>query len=489
MESGSAATLGEVFEHWAEGNKARSDVISRVVPKELLTERLDLASNNGETTGALELLLEGQNLSVVDKSLCLSFIAACREWSKGSFRRPKRRYDAYAAMRSPSSIANDWSEMQGKGKQQVFYCARPAERAWINVRIMHEVFNEVVQAFMSGDPESKDYGLAYKLCLAMAGSFSKEGSRRDEILRLLNPALFSPLGFSVAVSHVPDTDCDTDGSSFEHGISFEFKNEKGVGGGDPYMQNVAYFMHTTVRAPENLKKHCCPWLLIEVVGPEMGISGAVWAFDKPCDRPCAQPLTPNVPFLPVTADTDMLLLQARLCMALRIGCAGLKRFYDFAKFLPPSSQALFPYPRRAKFAGAEAEFEYTECLGGSDARKMVFLAKRSDNGDTIIVKFTDSYSEEVHRALATQGLAPTLHDFQNISGLYMVVMDFVNGACMWDNDKHQSKSALRAELERVLRVLEHNNYVHGDLRAPNILVKDNDTKISIVDFDWAGLER
>jgi hypothetical protein len=79
MESGSAATLGEVFEHWAEGNKARSDVISRVVPKELLTERLDFASSNGETTGALELLLEGQNLSIVDKSLCLSFIAACRE--------------------------------------------------------------------------------------------------------------------------------------------------------------------------------------------------------------------------------------------------------------------------------------------------------------------------------------------------------------------------------------------------------------------------
>jgi hypothetical protein len=79
MESGSAATLAEVFDHWAEGNKARSDIISRIVPKELLTERLDLASNNGETTDALELLLEGQNLSVVDKSLCLSFIAACRE--------------------------------------------------------------------------------------------------------------------------------------------------------------------------------------------------------------------------------------------------------------------------------------------------------------------------------------------------------------------------------------------------------------------------
>jgi hypothetical protein len=214
----------------------------------------------------------------------------------------------------------------------------------------------------------------------------------------------------------------------------------------------------------------------------MGISGAAIA----CDEPCSQPLTPNVQFLPVPADPETVLLQARLCMALRVGCAGLKAFYDGAKSLPPLKEhATFPYPRRAKIGGVDIEFTYKKCLVGRAARKMVFLAKRSDNDGPIVVKFTDRYSEAVHRELAHAGLAPALHDIQKVSGLHMVVMDFVGAARMWDSRKDRDTQALKDQLDRVLEVLKSNDFVHGDLRAANILVKDNG-EISILDFDWAG---
>jgi RIO1 family len=212
----------------------------------------------------------------------------------------------------------------------------------------------------------------------------------------------------------------------------------------------------------------------------MGISGAAIM----SDMPCAQPLTANVQFLPVPVDPETILLQARLCMALRLGCAGLKRFYDGAKSLPENDQAMFPYPRCAKIDSVDVEFKYIECVGGREERKMVFLAKRSDNSELIVVKFTDNYSEAVHRELADAGLAPALHDVQEVSGLQMVVMGYLEKARMWDSRKDRGTQALKDQLELVLEVLKKNGFVHGDLRAPNILVEDD--KIFVLDFDWAG---
>jgi hypothetical protein len=174
--------------------------------------------------------------------------------------------------------------------------------------------------------------------------------------------------------------------------------------------------------------------------------------------------------------------------------AGLKIFYDGAKSLLENDHAMFPFPRRAKIGGVYTEFTYTKCLGGREARTntkclggreartMVFLAKRSDNSEPIVVKFT--YSEAVHRELADAGLAPALHDVQEVSGLQMVVMDYLDEARMRDSRKDRDTPSLRDQLELVLEVLKNKDFVHGDLRAPNILVAGG--KILVLDFDWAG---
>ena len=44
----------------------------------------------------------------------------------------------------------------------------------------------------------------------------------------------------------------------------------------------------------------------------------------------------------------------------------------------------------------------------------------------------------------------------------------------------------RAMADRVLDVLKEQNYVHGDLRLPNLIVKEK--CIKVLDFDWAGVE-
>jgi Protein tyrosine and serine/threonine kinase len=483
MESDSV-TLAEVLADWADDDDTMK-FVTDLVPPDVLRKKLRFAFKNGKSTGLLERLVRDKNLSAEDDALFISFMANCEEWSKEGFTRPKRKYEAYAEYPSPSKFGRgEWVEMQKIHKKNVIWCLRPHQFSWINIRIMHKVFHEVVRAYMNGKPEPQDYDLAEVLSVAMADDYPFEDDRQDAINKLLNDGLFHSLDLHIEKRNVRTTRYNTDGSAREHGINFEYKNEKGDGGGDPYMQNMGYYVHFIARiSAEDHQKHCCPWLLVEVAGQQMGIAGAALTFEGPC----AQPLTPNEQFLPTPADPETILRQGRLCMALRVGCAGLKAFYDGAVSLPKlrNKQSNFPYPHSAKIGGTDVEFEYTECLGGRAARKMVFLAKRSDNDGRIVVKFTDRYSEAVHRELAGAGLAPALHDVQGVSGLQMVVMDYVGNARMWDSRKDRETHALKDQLERVLEVLKNNGFVHGDLRAANILVKDTG-EISILDFDWAG---
>ena len=55
---------------------------------------------------------------------------------------------------------------------------------------------------------------------------------------------------------------------------------------------------------------------------------------------------------------------------------------------------------------------------------------------------------------------------------------------MWRAD--DQTEVLVNKLRQVLACLDENEFVHGDLRAPNVHVKDE--KIYILDFDWAGKE-
>ncbi len=41
--------------------------------------------------------------------------------------------------------------------------------------------------------------------------------------------------------------------------------------------------------------------------------------------------------------------------------------------------------------------------------------------------------------------------------------------------------------QRILDALNEKNYVHGDLRLPNLIVSDLAKNVMLLDFDWAGV--
>ena len=235
-------------------------------------------------------------------------------------------------------------------------------------------------------------------------------------------------------------------------------------------------------------------MLVEVVGQEIGISGAVFA----CDVPCVQPLSTNVPFLPVPADRRMQLLQARLCCAMRHGFNTLYQFYsekqrrDLNPALGVDPQAGMPYPRTFKLHGQENDIPlvYTSPLSRSPNRMLFLAHAQTDDGDdatkVVLVKFCPEYNEEAHRVAAGGGFAPKLYSCEFLDcGFYMVVMDFIDNCSYWGRNGKQESETSKALLRSFLSLFAGHDLVHGDLRGPNVLVKDDD-QIFVIDFDWAG---
>jgi hypothetical protein len=124
---------------------------------------------------------------------------------------------------------------------------------------------------------------------------------------------------------------------------------------------------------------------MECIGQEIGISGAVWA----CGHPCAQPLSGNVPFLPVPADKVTKLNQACLCIATCHGFQTLQHFYASTP-TQDDPQAGYPYVRPCHLQDRKVGLTYLE-LFDANMCGMLFVAEVGETSQKrcVLVKFTD----------------------------------------------------------------------------------------------------
>ncbi|PIL30482.1 hypothetical protein GSI_07181 [Ganoderma sinense ZZ0214-1] len=112
----------------------------------------------------------------------------------------------------------------------------------------------------------------------------------------------------------------------------------------------------------------------------------------------------------------------------------------------------------------------------------------------VYVKFMNAYGYKVHRVLANEGLAPTLRwAGPVVGGNVMVIMDAVEGRTVQEflsKKDHVSETDLKG-LDDALAILRNHGFVHGDLRAPNVVLCPGEplkpNKAYIIDFDLAGV--
>lgn len=83
------------------------------------------------------------------------------------------------------------------------------------------------------------------------------------------------------------------------------------------------------------------------------------------------------------------------------------------------------------------------------------------------IPFCCSYSAEAHKALQGAGFAPRLLGCERLPGRWlMVVMEYLEGACTWDEAMDKPTDALHA----AVAALHAAGFVPGDLRECNVLV-------------------
>jgi serine/threonine protein kinase len=186
---------------------------------------------------------------------------------------------------------------------------------------------------------------------------------------------------------------------------------------------------------------------------------------------------------------------ARVLGALRNAITSLDEEYQ--QLPKPSLRLPDPsYPFRNYFIdhdNIKVEFEYQKRL---HREKLLFRVSRREADGNLLIKFTQRYSKDAHEHCAVHGIAPKLHAMEELDGGWMmVVMEFLNEETYsLLRDSHIPRHVLYPGVKTAISLLHQSDFVHGDIRDVNIMVKrewdENEAakNVKLIDFDWAGRE-
>lgn len=445
---------------------------------------------------------------------------------------------------TPLEYAKDWSKHQTEANTDAHYCLRPPELKGLPLEILHPAF------------------VVFKKCLAE--TFPPPNMSTDSVV--INAGRAADVLCSVMGGDLPGPD---QGDAFEHGLEDLFprdgwknnyacktlpipKHAKLDGvyldlstaeprirlirrdqaeneyGPQPYIQAIhdyCWLVHRSEFQEPSHQENGAATLLMLVQGANLLIAGAI--FDG--QRVVAEPLSP---FLPMLTDwrnrfNERREMLARYLYATRLTYDELLK----AKFNVPYVPGI-PHP----------SIYETIQDGRSDTLKFhsphPFYANHTllfngtatfDEGeplDVAIKLIYGHYGYEVHKYLASEGVAPQLYgksisQFQPPSGPTIIptaiVMENLTNPYETSSEigwiplytfleYHKDLSSgdqknIFDELFKIVKLLYKKQFVHGDLRSPNFMIKVKGThpdyqemvpsdnqlpQVMVIDFDWAG---
>ena len=386
---------------------------------------------------------------------------------------------------APSSLANDWEGL--KSEYHINFHSESPGKKTPHATLFFEPFAEFLEDVRDSTnvPEHKFMVLAQNLVLKMSCNYTSENNRREDIRRVLrdkfdfrtfSSSVFSkrPITSDLSIVH----DVCVDGTTIDVVLAnMETKNGLGQRGKDADFQNVGYYLHFSSAFVAKTAKDLAPMLLISLVGRYY--IAAFAAFRNHNGEVCIDPLSP--PYLMIHVPDDPLETTRQLALFFQSAhqlIGRLKSYYDRPRY------DRFPYFRD------EGKFVYD-----SSVCRSVFVGLHK--GRDAIIKFTRTYGLAVHQHLANKGMAPTIYSHCLLKcGWHAIIMEFnAQSETLYERfkkdpgfKKDSSFPAIwRGFTKNVLELLKEKNFVHGDLRMPNLIV-DRSNRICVLDFDWSGEE-
>lgn len=377
-------------------------------------------------------------------------------------------------MPAPSSFARHrdkgcWVNFFREHPNKIICHRVVSEEPSIPVCLLNPIFTQFVHDLDNIAVSPEDCAFVVSLTDSMCGAFDSENDRMKKFIELFQHYT----GWGLSVTGIQDS--KTDGSYlFANGAIYcnlEVKVEKGSGGGDPYMQNIAYY---TKSLPMNASSTQYPCFLLELCGTAFSVSGIVNT-DRQiiCD-----PLSPTYQLL---CNPDFLVAEkmAKLFASLRRSL-GVLRGLGLAGLLPTS-----PFPHVSSFHDLNSKLQF-KVQYKEKMMRLLFCAKRLDTEMEVLIKFCSRYNQDVHVFSYSKGFAPALLSCQTVGNHTVVVMEKLALRALSPSDR--KNSGIQAQINIIIKEWQDKHYVHGDFRGSNVMFDTEQNRVVVLDFDWAGID-
>ena len=163
--------------------------------------------------------------------------------------------------------------------------------------------------------------------------------------------------------------------------------------------------------------------------------------------------------------------------------------------IPPTARRFPSITRLRKWQGSADDYLSFQIVGFHPDRqpyRLLYVAETTGpERETILVKFVQEYSIELHDFCAKRGHAPRIFAFETLPGGWRVVAMELTGITSAAAqitrsrglDTHRTRWA--SELKQLVNEFHEEDLVHGDLRTAN-MISDDEYTLMLVDFDWGG---
>lgn len=285
---------------------------------------------------------------VIDCALFLEFRNRDFQWRHGTLVaavQPASQFYAISTVSNLERIQKNEGKLLNQGLKLCYH--RGANKQLGNdVSIYYPGFQKFAENCIAIQIDKSDCEIAYLLCTLMAEVYLNESKRVDNLL-------------SIFKSYIHNK-CETAGSStaapdiyINDALLVEVKNEPGSTSSDPLREVVSYYIQraTSLKRP-------FPCFLVEVSGPNMMVSGAIFV-----DHVYVDMLVPPVWLVPQIKNYKAMVNVAKTLKALKVAVSDLLTYKssDILHQLEYPSLQVFEYYEETIQIEYSGELSQKEC--------------------------------------------------------------------------------------------------------------------------------
>ena len=336
-------------------------------------------------------------------------------------------------------------------------------------------------------PSKEDCIFVQKMCLEMT-KYCEGEKLRERTFQSLTEKYFD---VCMVPSAAVKSTCDLTINPCKC-VQVEIKKEIYEISVDSYTQIIGYYVHSLRGRGEmnevnkkDVEQCPAPGFLLELVGPHLFISGAVYGEYVFVDR-----LVDPVWLVP--QKEEAMIRIARIFKALKRAIAEIRQYYQDPN---PVSQPRFPIFQ----SFYKGNIQYEKAIKRHTFKGTLIYNNGAREDVDVVVMFVKQYSREAHELMDFHGRAPQLIHYEERAGgtqYTAIVMEYISDAMPLDEfldrlkneDFNKIKKKAHKRCNEALKVMHDHGFCHGKILSKSILGKVQDRKIQIfiVNYEWAG---